>query len=102
MLEDPTRKDTGSQKSLKKPLAKSSQPTKVDENAEGGFIEAKEKTTPTIEQIGENDVSSFVKNAYDPLRDVHPFDEELYQRVLKLELADDGLPTYETDEPFDF
>lgn len=50
----------------------------------------------------ENDCSAFVKNAYDPLTDVHALDEELYQRVLKLELADDGLPELKSDEPFDF
>lgn len=50
----------------------------------------------------ENDVSAFIKNAYNPLDDIHPLDEELYKRVLKLELADDGLPDYKCSEPFDF
>lgn len=56
----------------------------------------------TKSKSDENDCSAFVKNAYDPLNDVYALDEELYQRVLKLELADDGLPDFKSDEPFDF
>lgn len=50
----------------------------------------------------ENDISAFIKNAYDPSNDIYALDEELYQRVLKLELADDGLPDCKCSEPFDF
>lgn len=53
----------------------------------------------------ENDTGAFgtkFGESYDPLLDYCPFDEELYQKVLKLELADDGLPTFNSDEPFDF
>lgn len=50
----------------------------------------------------ENDCSDFVKNAYDPLKEICGLDEELFQRVMKLELADDGLPEFKSDEPFDF
>lgn len=60
------------------------------------------KVTPKTD---ENDTSEYVTKfgeSYDPLLDFCPFDEELYQKVLKLELADDGLPTFNSDEPFDF
>lgn len=53
-------------------------------------------------QTDENDVQQYVKESYNPLDHVHPFDEELYQKVAKLELADDGLPKFESEEPFDF
>lgn len=39
---------------------------------------------------------------YDPLDEIFPLDEELYQKVLGLELADDGFPKFDVDEPFDF
>lgn len=63
--------------------------------------EAKLTATSTT-KIDENDEYAFVKNAYNPLDAVYPFDEELYEKVLKLELADDGLPAINCDEPFDF
>ena len=59
-------------------------------------------TKTVIPKIDENDISPFITDPYDPLLDVYPLDEELYQKVLKLELAPDGLPTFESDEPFDF
>lgn len=55
-----------------------------------------------IKASDENHVKASVENAYDPLKDVYMFDEELYETVCKLELADDGLPVYKCDEPFDF
>lgn len=67
--------------------------------AQGTLTENKIK--PDV-KVDENDVSPFVTNPYDPLREICPFDEELYQKVLKLEIADDGLPTFNSDEPFDF
>lgn len=59
-------------------------------------------TTALTTKVDENDISSFINNAYDPLSDVYPLDEDLYQKVLQLELADDGLPKFKSDEPFDF
>lgn len=62
-----------------------------------------DKTTPKLEpKTDENDTTAFVANSYNPLLDFYPFDEELYQKVLNLELANDGLPTFVSDEPFDF
>lgn len=59
-------------------------------------------TAKTIPKVDENDVESFVGGSYNPLLDYHCLDEELYQKVLKLELADDGLPNPDLSEPFDF
>lgn len=75
-------------------LKKKAQPTKIQPH-DG----KKSATTPKID---ENTVNPFIKDPYNPLLDVHQFDEELYQKVLKLELADDGLPIFDHDEPFDF
>lgn len=72
------------------PTAKKIQPTNTND--------IKEQT----KKVDENDVSQFIKDPYDPLSEVHPMDEELYHKVLKLELADDGLPTFDSSEPFDF
>lgn len=57
---------------------------------------------PAATKVDENDVSSFVTDSYNPLLDVCPFDEELYQKVLKLQIDDDGLPPIKSGEPFDF
>lgn len=70
-------------------------------------LESKTNITSTLPEpkTDENDTGAFgteFGESYDPLLDYCPFDEELYQKVLKLELADDGLPTYNSDEPFDF
>lgn len=70
----------------------------------------KKKTqTPKADKIiknqaksDENDVGPYAQESYNPLLDLHPMDEELYQKVLKLEIADDGLPVFKSDEPFDF
>lgn len=59
------------------------------------------KTTGTS-TVDENTDDPFAQDPYDPLLDVYPLDEQLYQKVLKLELADDGLPSFKIDEPFDF
>lgn len=59
------------------------------------------KTTETP-KVDENTEDPFTQDPYDPLLDVYPLDEQLYQKVLKLELADDGLPSFKIDEPFDF
>lgn len=61
-----------------------------------------EKKTLLTSISDENDVEQFVPEPYNPLLDVHPFDEELYKKVLNLELADDGLPKFDSNEPFDF
>lgn len=87
---------------INKSTAKTFRPPKVDENAVSSFAISQEKSKPVVEQVGENDIDSLIKNAYNALDDVHPFDEELYKKVLSLELADDGLPSCETNEPFDF
>lgn len=51
----------------------------------------------------ENDISQFIKEAYNPLDAIYSFDEELCEKVRKLELADDGFPPIEApSEPFDF
>lgn len=60
----------------------------------------KETTKETTKEIVKDTVGA--ENSYDPLKDLYGFDEELYQTVLKLELADDGLPDYRVNEPFDF
>ena len=105
-LSDPApKKKAISHKTLKQSDIKSSQTPKIGENSVNKFerIGIKKTNTATpVEKVDENDMSAMVKNAYDPLKDVYPFDEELYQKVLKLELADDGLPKFEFEEPFEF
>lgn len=61
---------------------------------------AKKETRPS--KSDENDISHFITNPYDPSSDFYPLDNELYEKILKLELADDGLPDCKCDEPFDF
>lgn len=80
---------------------------KVDTKPKIDGNDLTKKSNPSIKvdakpKIDENDMTQFVKQSYNPLLDVYSLDEELYQKVLKLELADDGLPSYETSEPFDF
>lgn len=58
--------------------------------------------TDQLPKIDENDESVFAKNPYEPLLDTCPFDEVLFEKVMKLELADDGLPKFDSTEPFDF
>jgi hypothetical protein len=92
-------------KPLKKLDGKSNQTPKIDENDVSQYAienESKPSSTTPVKKVDENDLTDYVKNAYNPLNDIHAFDEDLYQRILKLELADDGLPSYELDEPFDF
>lgn len=103
----PQKKETlsTSKRVLKKSDITSSQTSKGDENDVAHNTredELKPPSTTPVKTTDENDLSEYIKNAYNPLNDVHPFDEELYQKVLKLKLADDGLPTFELDEPFDF
>lgn len=49
----------------------------------------------------ENDVT---KDSYDPRLETHPMDDALFSKISKLELADDGIPTFSNleAEPFDF
>ena len=81
---------------------------KLDENSDAVKLpeknETESKSTPAKSKIkvDENDVDAYFKGSYNPLDDYYPLDEELYQRVCKLELADDGLPKFDSDEPFDF
>lgn len=92
-------------KPLKKAENKSNQTPKVDENDVSQYTisnDPKPSSKSPVKKTDENDLSEYVKNAYNPLNDVHAFDEELYQKILKLEIADDGLPTFDLDEPFDF
>jgi hypothetical protein len=103
VLSDPIRKEAISArtKSTKKADTKSNLTPKIDEN--DVLQSATENDlTKSVKQTDENDVSEYVKNAYNPLDDIYGLDEELYQKVLKLEIADDGLPTFKSDEPFDF
>lgn len=56
-----------------------------------------------VTKSDENDVEEqFIPESYNPLDDIYALDEDLYQKVLKLDLADDGLPKFDTEEPFDF
>jgi len=50
----------------------------------------------------ENDVCPILTGPQEPMLSIHSLDEELYQKVLRLELASDGLPLFESEEPFDF
>lgn len=76
-------------------------PLKTPQPSSSSSISAKPKTTKTPAK-NEDQVSASVENAYDPLKDVYMFDEELFKVVCKLDIADDGLPDYKFDEPFDF
>lgn len=58
--------------------------------------------TDQLPKIDENDEVIYSKDSYNALLDICPFDEILYAKVKKLELADDGLPTFDSTEPFDF
>lgn len=62
---------------------------------------------PTVQKqpkktVDENTEQFVPDSSYDPLSEIYSLDEELYQKVLKLELADDGLPVFVSNEPFDF
>lgn len=93
---DPLRKKQASTTKKQLDLKLSHQTPKIGEN------NVQQSHRSTIRKVDENDVKTMVENAYDPLKDVHPFDEELYQKVKKLELADDGLPEFDYSESFDF
>ena len=106
-LLDPIKEDPTP--TYKKPLQKSENnpihTPKVDENDVSQYTlnnELKPSSTTPVKKNDENDLSEYVKNAYNPLNDVYAFDEELYNKVLNLEIADDGLPSFELEEPFDF
>lgn len=79
-------------------------PQKNSINVPKETLKKKTQTSKVTSQpkIDENDVSHFVKNSYNPLLDICALDDDLYQKVLKLELADDGIPKFESSEPFDF
>lgn len=80
------------------PIKKKNQPA----NAKPTTSNVKTTLTNTTTKVDENSVQHGVAESYDPLLDIYPFDEELYQKVLKLELADDGLPKCSADDSFDF
>lgn len=77
---------------IDEPFKKKTQTPKTD----------KKTIASKITQSDENDIDQFIQESYDPLKDIYALDEELYQKVLKLELADDGLPKFDSSEPFDF
>lgn len=93
-----------SQKQLRPTTTKQEKTNKPEDNpvkkkVQTPHQESKPTQTPKVDENAED---PFVTDPYDPLQDIYPLDEELYQKVLKLELADDGLPPYMVDEPFDF
>lgn len=105
-LNDPLRKKHETTLSNKKQTdLKASQPSKKSENdlKHGQKSISKNTTTTPVKKVDENDVGAMVENAYNPLNDVYPFDEKLFQKVMELECADDGIPKFEDyGEPFDF
>lgn len=60
------------------------------------------KGTTVVNKVDENHTSEFFDHPYDASSDIYALDEELYKKVCGLELADDGLPSFKIDEPFDF
>lgn len=94
---------SGENDPIKKHISTPKKATKERANSSKEKATTKEKiNTPKVKSVDENDVGPFIDNPYDPLKHIHQFDEELYQKVLKLEMADDGLPSCISDEPFDF
>lgn len=62
---------------------------------------AKLKPLSKVHKSDENDETAFPQS-YNPLDDQCQFDEKLCQKILELQLADDGLPIFKSTEPFDF
>lgn len=60
------------------------------------------KGTSLMKKVDENHTTEFFEDPYDPISDICALDEGLYKKVCELELADDGLPSFQVDEPFDF
>lgn len=103
-LNDQLKKTQAPTSSTRPSDLKASHALRKSENDVGQKSSSKKKTTTTtpVKKIDENGVSAMVKNSYNPLDDVYQFDEVLFQKVMSLKCADDGIPAFDYSEPFDF